>query len=235
MERMIQFNVRNSAFLWILVTFIYGAIDDLYQKIAHFSNQNYFLFIRSVRLSTVYFYLGSLSFFSQCQLVDLYFSFSLTITQSQLLGQLQLVPQWVLTAPLSPLAMEHVFTEVVQFSLSLSQCQWVLTAPLSPLAMEHVSTEVVQLSLFLSQCQWVLTAPLSPLAMEHVFTEVSSLAQLVPQSVPVGLYCPLPSPSLRLVYTMWCLVYLQRWLSFSLSWSQSVPVGPHCPPLPPLS
>ena len=167
MERMIQFNVRNSAFLQILVTFIYGAIDDLYQKIAHFSNQNYFLFIRSVRLSTVYFYLGSLSFFSQCQLVDLYFSFSLTITQSQLLGQLQLVPQWVLTAPLSPLAMEHVFTEL---SLLLSQCQWVFIAPSPP---PHLGQYILcgVLCIYkgglalacpgVSQCQWVLTAPLS--------------------------------------------------------------------------
>ena len=54
MERMIQFNVRIS-FPRILITFIYGVIDDVYQKIACFQNRNYFFFfMRCIRLSTVY-------------------------------------------------------------------------------------------------------------------------------------------------------------------------------------
>ena len=44
-------NLRDSR---ILITFIHGAIDDLYQKIMCFQNQNCFIFIHSIRLSMVY-------------------------------------------------------------------------------------------------------------------------------------------------------------------------------------
>ena len=36
--------------------FIYGAIDDLYQKTCVFQNLNYFFSMRSIRLSTVMWY-----------------------------------------------------------------------------------------------------------------------------------------------------------------------------------
>ena len=42
-QRMIQFNVRISI-LQILITFIYGAIDDLYQENTHFSKLKLFFF-----------------------------------------------------------------------------------------------------------------------------------------------------------------------------------------------
>ena len=37
MERMIHYLTEEISFSQILMTFIYGAIDDLYQKITHFS------------------------------------------------------------------------------------------------------------------------------------------------------------------------------------------------------
>ena len=43
MECMIQFNVKKlSLIMLILITFIYGAIDDLYQKIVRFSKLKLF-------------------------------------------------------------------------------------------------------------------------------------------------------------------------------------------------
>ena len=53
-QRMIQSKVKNNI-LRILITYMYGAIDDLYQKIAFFfKNEIIFFSIRSIRLSTVW-------------------------------------------------------------------------------------------------------------------------------------------------------------------------------------
>ena len=45
--------INNISILRILITLIYGAIDDLYQKNARFSKLKLFFSTRSIRLSTV--------------------------------------------------------------------------------------------------------------------------------------------------------------------------------------